>query len=121
MNIKAETSSRFDVIKWIVVISLVAAGVIGNAYYSELLLIYRVLALLVAGVAALFIAAQTAQGAAFWTLLQESVVEVRRVVWPSVQETHQTTLIVLAVVIIMMIIMWILDTILGWGASSILG
>lgn len=121
MNTKVETNSRFDLLKWIVVVLIVAAGVIGNSYYSEQLLIYRVLGLVVGGIVALFIAAQTAQGASFWNLLKESLVEVRRVVWPSVQETHQTTLIVLVVVIIMMIILWILDTFLGWIASSILG
>jgi preprotein translocase subunit SecE len=121
MNQKVETSSRFDVLKWIIVVALVAAGVIGNQYYSEQLLVYRVLALLAGGMVALLIAAQTAQGAAFWNLLKESLVEVRRVVWPSIQETHQTTLIVLVVVVIMMIILWALDSILGWVARAILG
>jgi len=121
MNQKVETHYRFDWFKWVIVVALVAAGVIGNQYYSEQLLIYRVLALLAAGAVAILIATQTAQGASLWNLLKESLVEVRRVVWPSVQETHQTTLIVLVVVFVMMIILWILDTFLGWIASLILG
>ena len=122
MNQKVEIQTRFDWAKWIVVVGLVAAGVIANQVYSDQLqLYYRVPALLVGAVVALFIAAQTAKGAAFWNLLKESLVEVRRVVWPSVQETHQTTLIVLVTVVIMMIILWILDSLFGWVASLILG
>lgn len=122
MNTKAETSSQLDWLKWIVVVALVAAGVIGNQYYADqLMLIYRVLALVAGAVVALFIAAQTAQGAAFWNLLKESIVEVRRVVWPTIPETHQTTLIVLVVVIIMMLILSGFDYILRLIAQSILG
>ena len=121
MNQKVETHYRLDWLKWVIVVALVAAGVIGNQYYSEQLLIYRVLALLAGAIVALLIAAQTAQGASLWNLLKESLVEVRRVVWPTVQETHQTTLIVLVVVIIMMIILAIFDSILSWLASIILG
>jgi len=84
-------------------------------------LLYRVLALVVMAAVALFVTANTAKGFSFWSLLREAAVEVRKVVWPTRQETNQTTLIVVAVVIVMGFILWLLDTFLGWLASLIIG
>jgi preprotein translocase subunit SecE len=49
------------------------------------------------------------------------VIELRKVVWPTRQETNQTTLIVVAVVIFMSLVLWALDTVLGFFASKIIG
>ena len=123
MNTKAENNFRLDWLKWIIVVALVVAGVFGYQYYAEqqISLIYRVLALVIGAIVALLIAAQTAKGAAFWTLMKEALVEVRRVVWPTVPETNQTTLIVLVVVVIMMLILSGFDFVLRKIAESILG
>ena len=40
------TTSRFDGLKWAVVFALVAVGVVGNSYFSDQSLLYRVLGLL---------------------------------------------------------------------------
>lgn len=122
MNAKAEpVQFRFDAMKWIFVIALVATGVVGNSFFADQPLLYRVLGLVALGAVALFVAINTAKGHGFYTLLQESLVEVRKVVWPSRQETNQTTLIVVAVVIVMGFLLWLLDTFLGWLASLIIG
>jgi preprotein translocase subunit SecE len=42
-------------------------------------------------------------------------------VWPTRQEATQTTLIVFGFVLLMALILWGLDTLVGWAASSILG
>ena len=122
MNAKAEEqTSSFDGLKWLVVVIALAAGVVGNWYYAELPLLYRVLGLLGVTVVAALIAFQTAQGATFLTLVKESRVEIRKVVWPTHQETTQTTLIVVAAVIIMGLLLWGLNTLLGWIVSLIIG
>ena len=41
------TASRFDSVKWILVFILVAVAVVGNSYYSDQSLLYRVLGILV--------------------------------------------------------------------------
>jgi preprotein translocase subunit SecE len=112
---------RMDGLKWLMVVVLVAAGVVGNSVYSELAILYRALALVALGVVAVFVAINTAKGAAFGGLLRESQVEFRKVVWPTRQEVNQTTLIVVAVVLLMAVILWMLDTFLGWLASLIIG
>ncbi|HEY7885904.1 MAG TPA: preprotein translocase subunit SecE [Cellvibrionaceae bacterium] len=122
MSTKAEAKEfRLDTVKWALVVAVVAVGVVGNSVYSAEPLLYRVLALLVLSGVALAVAYNTAKGNALWRLLQESVVEVRKVVWPTRQETNQTTLLVVAVVIVTALILWGLDTIFGFVASRIIG
>ncbi|WP_394237669.1 preprotein translocase subunit SecE [Pseudomonas anguilliseptica] len=122
MNVKAEAKdSRFDLLKWLVVAALVIAGVVGNQYFSAEPILYRVLALLVVAALAGVVALQTSKGQAFWVLAKEARVEIRKVVWPTRQETTQTTLIVVAVVLVMALLLWGLDSLLGWLVSLIVG
>ncbi|MGA4476538.1 preprotein translocase subunit SecE [Ectopseudomonas chengduensis] len=122
MNVKAEAKdSRFDLVKWLVVAALVTVGVVGNQYFSAEPVLYRVLGLVALGAVAAFVAFQTARGQAFAVLLKEARVEIRKVVWPTRQETMQTTLIVVAVVLVMALLLWGLDSLLGWLVSLIVG
>jgi preprotein translocase subunit SecE len=122
MNVKAEAKdSRFDLVKWLVVAALVVVGVVGNQYFSAEPVLYRVLGLVVLGAVAAFVAFQTARGQSFAVLLKEARVEIRKVVWPTRQETTQTTLIVVAVVLVMALLLWGLDSLLGWLISLIVG
>ena len=111
--------SRFDLFKWLAVVALVVVGVVGNQYYSASPILYRVLALL--ALAAGFVALQTAKGKSFFALAKEARTEIRKVVWPTRQETTQTTLIVVAVVLVMALLLWGLDSLLGWAVSLIVG
>ncbi len=122
MSAKVEADNYpLNWLRWLVVVAIVAVGVVGNSYYSDLGLLYRFLTLLALGLLAFFIAINTAQGAVIWSTVRESLTEVRKVVWPSVPETHQTTLIVVVLTIITAIILWGLDSFIGWIASLIIG
>ncbi|MND98495.1 preprotein translocase subunit SecE [compost metagenome] len=122
MNAKAEAKeTRFDALKWVVVVALVAVGVVGNQYFSAEPILYRVLALLALAAVAAVVALQTSKGQAFFVLAKEARAEIRKVVWPTRQETTQTTLIVVAVVVVMALLLWGLDTLLGWLVSLIVG
>ena len=122
MNAKVEAKEgRFDLLKWLVVAVLVVIGVAGNQIFSSEPVLYRVLGLLVFAALAVFLALQTVKGRAFAVLAREARVEIRKVVWPSRQETTQTTLIVVAVVLVMALLLWGLDSFLGWLVSLIVG
>jgi preprotein translocase subunit SecE len=112
---------RLDLLKWILVIALVVVGVVGNSHYSAESVLYRALALLVLAAVAVFVSIQTAKGAAIADVVRGAFVELRKVVWPSRQETNQTTLIVVAVVIVTSLILWALDTTLGFFVSKLIG
>ncbi len=122
MTDKTNSQGRMqDILKWVVVAVIVAAGVYGNSYFSAESLLYRTIALLILGALAAWIAAQTSRGSAFVTLVLEARTEIRKVVWPSRQETTQTTVIVLVVVLIVALVLWLLDWGLGEIISGIIG
>ena len=120
-NSDIATESRLDGLKWSVVAVLVAVGVYGNYYFSAESLLARVVGLLVLAGIAGYVALQTAKGGAFWGLVKDAKTEIRKVVWPTRQETLQTTLVVVVVVLIMGLILWALDSLLGWAVSSLIG
>jgi preprotein translocase subunit SecE len=104
------TTSSLDGLKWGVTIILLAAIVVGNYLYGESMhIVARVAVLLVLAAIALFSAAITEKGKTFTGFAKESRLEVRKVVWPTRQETVQTTLIILAVSTIVGLCLWGLD------------
>jgi len=116
MSVETSTS-RFDTAKWLAVFALVAVAVVGNSYYSDQSLLYRVLGILVIAAVAGMVALQTAKGAAFWALVKGARTEIRKVVWPTRQESVQTTMIVVAFVILVALLLWGLDSFFGWLVS----
>ncbi|TCK06011.1 preprotein translocase subunit SecE [Marinobacterium mangrovicola] len=122
MNSKVTSEgSKLDALKWLVVIAIVAVGVVGNSVFSGESLLYRVLALLALALVAGFVAFQTAKGRTFFQLFKEAKNEIRKVVWPTRQETLQTTAIVVVAVLIVGLMLWGLDSLLGWLVSGVIG
>lgn len=122
MNSKVTSEgSKLDAIKWLFVVAIVAAGVVGNSVFAGESLLYRVLALLALALVAGFIALQTAKGQAFFRLFKEAKNEIRKVVWPTRQETLQTTAVVVVAVLIVGLLLWGLDSLLGWLVSGVIG
>ena len=120
MNTPTRTSS-LDWLKWLVVLAIAAAAIFGNWYLGEQSLLYRVLAIVALAVVALGVASQTEKGLAVVSLLKEARTEIRRVIWPTRQETTQTTFIVILLVIVFAFILWGLDSLLSWLVSSVIG
>jgi preprotein translocase subunit SecE len=104
------TKSSLDGLKWGVTILLLATIIVGNYLYGESAhVVARVGVLLVLAALAVFTASLTEKGKTFITFAKDSRLEVRKVVWPTRQETVQTTLIILAVSTIVGLILWGLD------------
>ena len=101
-----------DTVKLIVSLMILLAGIAGFYYYAEESLLYRVLGLVAVVMVAAGIALTTATGQAILSFGRESRAEVRKVVWPTRQETIQTTLMVVVAVIIIGIFLWIVDMLL---------
>lgn len=107
-----EQGNSLDMVKWGVVILLLAAAVIGNQYFSDTSVLVRVLAVVGAFAVAGVIALQTAKGKMALAFARESQIEVRKVIWPTRQEALNTTFIVLAATGVLALILWGLDAIL---------
>ena len=106
-------ASGMDTVKLALAATIIVAAVYGFYYFDSYSQLLRVLGLLAVVGVAVFIAYQTLVGKQVWHFVSEAKVEVRKVVWPSRQETVQTTLIVFVMVLIMGIILWLFDMLLG--------
>ncbi|HNI63011.1 MAG TPA: preprotein translocase subunit SecE [Agitococcus sp.] len=119
------TNNSLNTVKWVVAIAILIAATVGNRYAPELLpqlsSWVRIVALVVLAVGALALTLTTAQGQSFIKLLKEAQVEARRIVWPTKDETMQTTMIVCAVVVVMSLLLWGIDTLFGWMISAVIG
>jgi len=114
MNIKtgAQTTDKRDIIKWLVVILLVGTGIVSFYYFDEQSVLIRVVSLLAIAIVAAWIAAKTEKGKYALDFIHESHIEVRRVVWPTRQETIQMTSVVLFMVVLLALVVWLLDSVL---------
>lgn len=121
-NTEAQGSGRgLEAIKWIVVILLLALAIGGNLAFSDIMLPLRALAVVALIAAAGGVALFTVKGKATVAFAREARTEVRKVIWPTRQETLHTTLIVAAVTAVMSLILWGLDGILVRLVSFITG
>ncbi|MGH8582738.1 MAG: preprotein translocase subunit SecE [Gammaproteobacteria bacterium] len=120
MNLKAQ-DSRLDPLKWALAIILLAGAVAAYYYFSEHMVLLRVIGILVAAVVSAAIALQTAKGRELAGFMKESQIEVRRVVWPTRDEAMRITLIVIAMVIVAALFLWLLDILVSWLVGLVTG
>ena len=110
-----------DKVKLAIAIVLVIAGVAGFYALADSLMIVRIISVVAGLVAGAAVAWKSVPGKTFYAFAQESVVETRKVVWPTRKETIQTTGIVAAFVVIMAIFLWIVDGSLVWLVRLMMG
>jgi preprotein translocase subunit SecE len=129
MNTQAEPATLVaDIVKQVFSVVFVVAGVAAfyyfstdHSYFKEVRLLYRVLGLVVIVLMALGMMLTTGLGRTVWSFVLESKQEVRKVVWPTREETMRTTLLVFAMVTIVSLILWLLDMFLFWGVRLLTG
>lgn len=121
MNAQAEqATSVADIVKLVLSPFVIIVGIVAFYHFSDLLMIYRVLGLVAIVSLAVGICFTTAKGQAVWQFMAESKQEVRRVVWPTRDETVRTTLLVFAMVFIVGLILWLLDMFLFWAIQLLM-
>ena len=113
MNARAEAGATgLDTAKLVAAALLLVVGIYGFYYFAAYSTLLRVVGLLVVGAVAAGIALQTVPGRRLWQFAGDARNEVRKVVWPTRQETIQTTLVVIVMVLILGIILWLFDMVL---------
>jgi preprotein translocase subunit SecE len=120
-QVETPAGNGLEAVKWLVVVVLLVAATLGNHYLSTLSPVLRWVGVVVVALGALGLALTTAKGRSFLDLLKEARVEARKIIWPTRQETWQTTLIVGAVVIVTSLLLWGIDSLFGWAISAIIG
>lgn len=117
----AKATAPLDTAKWILVALLLIGGIVANTYFNQVNWAIRTAIGLLDVVAIAFIIFQTASGRVFWRFVQAARVELRKVVWPTRQETMQTTLMVVAMVVVTALVLWGLDTLFFWLVGLLTG
>ncbi len=115
-----QATSAIDTFKLMTAVLVLLAGVVGFYYVEEESQLLRVLGMLAIAVVAFLIVATSDVGRRGLGFVKDARVEVRKVVWPTRQETLQTTVAVLFMVILVAIMLWLFDMFLGWGVSKLL-
>ena len=114
-----EISSTLDTLKMASAVAILLSSVFSFYYFAELSVLIRVLAVIFSVILSLIIFFSTQRGIIFWDFIQGSRVEMRKVVWPTKQETIQTTLTVFMFVLVLGIFFWLLDFLLLYITTSI--
>jgi len=112
---------KLDTVKLTTALLIVLSALTAFYFYADQSLLYRVIGLLAAAGIAITITLQTEKGRQIKGYFLGAQIEVRKVVWPTRQETVQTTLIVILMVVLVAIILWLLDMFLGWSIGSLMG
>ena len=112
-------NNMLEILKLSGVLGIFIAGVVGFYYFDSDL--YSAIVLLASFVLGIVILFQTERGQILKSFILGSRVELRKVVWPTREETIQTTIMVLIFAMIMGIFFWLLDMFLLWLTRFLTG
>lgn len=116
-----ENATALDALKLAAGVVILAAGIAGFYLLVDLPIWLRWIIVLAALVAGALVSLQSYQGKTFWQFVQSSRIELRKVVWPSTQETWQVTLVVFVMILVLGLFFWGVDTLLGFLTKWLTG
>jgi preprotein translocase subunit SecE len=115
-------SSAGDIAKYVLAVLLVAAGLFAFYWFNgEWPTAARVVSVIGGLVAAAVVFMGTAKGMQTREFLSESRFELRKVVWPTRQETTRMTWVVFLVVILISLLLAGFDYVIELGVKALLG
>jgi preprotein translocase subunit SecE len=123
MNEQAEKTgvAIVDVLKIALAAAALVGGMVAFYWFGEKPQVLRVLMVLGGLIAGLVLLYWSAPGRELWAYMQVSRVELRKMVWPTRQETWRTTLVVFVFVMALGVFFWLVDMALAWGAKHVTG
>jgi len=123
MSAQTETSESgvLDILKLLIAAAVLTGGLFGYYWYLEWAQPLRVLLVLGGAIAGVAIAMTSTQGRRLWAFIQGSRIEIRKVVWPTKQETTQTAIAVFVFTLILALFFWGLDSFLLWLTRTLVG
>jgi preprotein translocase subunit SecE len=116
-----QDATAADKAKAVVAGLLVAGGITGYYMLSAQPAWQRWLAVAAGIVLAVVVLALSAYGRGFKQFVADARVELRKIVWPTRQETMQVTVAVFIFVVIAGLFFWLLDLGLAWATKALSG
>jgi len=120
MTAENQGMSAVDIAKLTLAVVLAAAGIAAYYWFADVALVLRVLAVIGGFVAGLAVGYLSTPGREFAQFANESIGEVKKVVWPTRKETMQTTAAVFAFVVVMALFLWLTDKSLEWALYELI-
>ena len=114
-------SGVLDIIKLLISAGLLVGGLYSYYYFLEISLPLRVLMVLGGLAAGITTAMTSTQGQRLWAFIHGARIEIRKVIWPTKQETTQTAIAVFVFTLIMALFFWGLDSFLLWLTRTLVG
>ena len=111
----------FDALKLVLAAAALVGGIVVYYWFGDQPVAARVLAVLAGLALGLVLLYWSMPGRELWSYVQASRVELRKMVWPTRQETWRTTLVVFIFVLALGIFFWLVDMFLAWGARHVTG
>ena len=123
MNEQAGNSgvAVMDALKLVLAAAALVGGVVIYYWFGEQPVAIRILAVLAGLAAGLVLLYWSLPGRELFGYVQSSRVELRKMVWPTRQETWRTTLVVFVFVMALGVFFWLVDMLLAWGAKHLTG
>ena len=120
-EIKVPDAGTADNLKLAAAIVIVVAGVGGYYLLASQPSWMRWLPVIGSLLLAAMVVAFSRYGTEFRRFVELARIELRKIVWPTRQETLQTTLVVFGFVIIAGLFFWLLDLVLAWATKALTG
>jgi preprotein translocase subunit SecE len=123
MNEQAEKSgvALVDALKLVLAAAALVGGMVAYYWFENEPQVLRVLMVLGGLIGGLVLLYWSAPGRELWDYVQGSRVELRKMVWPTRQETWRTTLVVFIFVMALGVFFWIVDWALAKGMRFVTG
>jgi preprotein translocase subunit SecE len=120
-DIKAQDAGTADKLKLAAAIVIVLGGVAAYYVLANQAVWIRWLPVIGSLLLSAVVVAFSRYGSEFRRFLDLARIELRKIVWPTRQETLQTTLVVFGFVIVAGIFFWVLDLVLAWATKALTG
>ena len=120
-EIKVPDAGASDKVKAAAAVVLAVGGIVGYYVLAAQPSWERWIVVVAGVVLALAVLAWSQYGRSFWQFVLDSRIELRKVVWPTRQETGMTTLVVFGFVIVAGLFFWVLDLALAWATRALSG
>ena len=118
---KIQNAGTADKVKLGIAIVVVIAGVAGYYLLANQAAWMRWLPVVGSLVLAAVVVAFSRYGTEFRRFLELSRIELRKVVWPTRDETMKTTAVVFVFVAVAGLFFWLLDLVLAWATRTLTG
>ena len=123
MNEQAEKTgvALVDALKLVLAAAALLGGMVAYYWYDQQPQVLRVLMVIAGLIAGFVLLYWSAPGRELWNYVQGSRVELRKMVWPTRQETWRTTLVVFVFVLALGVFFFIVDWVLAKGMRYVTG